>query len=91
MVRIYAGKRWEISLGRYVTFTGTIPYLQQRKAEIEPDSAQDVDASLVDSRGRYSPIGLGSEIAAHFRGAGFEDGEIPELRGFTIKAPKFEE
>jgi hypothetical protein len=68
-----------------------ISYLQQRKAEIEPDSAQDVDASLVDSRGRYSPIGLGSEIAARFRGAGFKDGEILELRGFTIEPPTFEE
>jgi antitoxin FitA len=34
--------------------------------------------------------GLGSEIAALFRGNGI-DFDIPELRGFTIKPPKFED
>jgi plasmid stability protein len=29
--------------------------------------------------------GLGSEIAARFRGVGFREGEIQELRGFTIE------
>jgi plasmid stability protein len=33
--------------------------------------------------------GLGSEIAAMFKGAGLEE-DIPELRGYTIKPPKFE-
>ena len=35
--------------------------------------------------------GLGSEIAARFRGVGFEDGEIRRLRGYTIKPAKFDE
>jgi plasmid stability protein len=35
--------------------------------------------------------GLGSEIAALFRGIGFKKGEIEELRGYTIKPPNFEE
>ena len=33
--------------------------------------------------------GLGSEIAARFKGIGFREGEIQELRGFTIKPPDF--
>jgi plasmid stability protein len=33
--------------------------------------------------------GLGSEIAARFRGHGFKKGEIRELRGYTIKPPDF--
>ena len=35
--------------------------------------------------------GLGSEIAARFRGIGFEEGEIQELRGYTIEPPNFDE
>ena len=35
--------------------------------------------------------GLGSEIAALFEGQGFEEGEIKELRGYTIKPPNFDE
>ena len=34
--------------------------------------------------------GLGSEIAARFRGIGFEEGEIQELRGYTIEPPNFD-
>ncbi len=34
--------------------------------------------------------GLGTEIAALFAGSGI-DFEIPELRGYTIKPPTFEE
>lgn len=35
--------------------------------------------------------GLGTRIAARFKGIGFREGEgIPELRGFTVKNP-FEE
>ena len=33
--------------------------------------------------------GLGSEIAARFRGIGLEE-PIQELRGYTIKPPKFD-
>jgi plasmid stability protein len=35
--------------------------------------------------------GLGSEIAALFQDVGFEEGEIRELRGYTIKPPTFDE
>ena len=35
--------------------------------------------------------GLGSEIAALFRGQGFKEGEIQELRGYTIEPATFEE
>jgi antitoxin FitA len=35
--------------------------------------------------------GLGSEIAALFEGRGFEEGEIKELRGYTIEPPNFDE
>lgn len=36
--------------------------------------------------------GLGTEIAALFKGIGLREGEdIPELRGFTIEPVKFDE
>jgi plasmid stability protein len=36
--------------------------------------------------------GLGTEIAELFRGIGLRPGEeIPELRGFTVEPPDFEE
>jgi plasmid stability protein len=35
--------------------------------------------------------GLGSEIAALFRGKGFREGEIQEFRGYTIEPIKFDE
>jgi antitoxin FitA len=35
--------------------------------------------------------GLGSEIAARFKGIGFKKGEVQELRGYTIKPPNFDE
>ncbi len=39
-----------------------------------------------------SAKGLGSEIAALFKGIGLKKGEeIPELRGFTIEPVKFDE
>jgi antitoxin FitA len=34
---------------------------------------------------------LGSEIAARFKGIGFKEGEIQELRGYTIKPADFGE
>jgi plasmid stability protein len=37
------------------------------------------------------PGGLGTQIAGRFRGIGFEEGEIQELRGFAIQPPNFEE
>jgi len=35
--------------------------------------------------------GLGSEIAALFRGKGFRKGEIRELRGYPVQPAKFDE
>lgn len=35
--------------------------------------------------------GLGSDIAARFKGIGFKEGEITELRGYSIEPPTFEE
>jgi plasmid stability protein len=35
--------------------------------------------------------GLGTAIAARFCGHGFEEGEIRELRGYTIEPPTFDE
>jgi plasmid stability protein len=35
--------------------------------------------------------GLGSDIAALFKDGGFEEGEIRELRGYTIEPPTFDE
>jgi plasmid stability protein len=35
--------------------------------------------------------GLGSEIAARFKGIGFKEGEVQALRGYTIKPPNFDE
>jgi len=35
--------------------------------------------------------GLGSEIAALFKDVGFEDGEIPEWRGYPVQPAKFDE
>jgi antitoxin FitA len=35
--------------------------------------------------------GLGTEISALFRGLGLKEGDIRELRGYTIQPPKFEE
>jgi len=35
--------------------------------------------------------GLGSEISALFRGKGFKEGEIQELRGYPVQPAKFAE
>ncbi len=35
--------------------------------------------------------GLGSEIAALFRGHGLKEGELPELRGFILEPPSFDD
>jgi antitoxin FitA len=35
--------------------------------------------------------GLGSEIAALFRGKGFKEGEIEELRGYPVEPARFDE
>ena len=34
--------------------------------------------------------GLGSAIAARFKRHGFKEGEIQELRGFTVEPPSFD-
>ena len=49
------------------------------------------DAAKQEASGSKSK-GLGTRIAAHFRGIGLKEGEeIPELRGFTIKPADFDE
>jgi len=47
------------------------------------------DATKEGSRERK---GFGTEVSKLFRGIGLKEGEeLPELRGFSIKAPDFEE
>ncbi|HKW65452.1 MAG TPA: Arc family DNA-binding protein [Candidatus Acidoferrum sp.] len=47
------------------------------------------DATKDESKNRK---GLGTEISELFRGIGLKPGEeLPELRGFTIEPPDFEE
>lgn len=47
------------------------------------------DATKAEGKNRK---GLGTEIAELFRGIGLRpDEELPELRGFTIEPPDFEE
>jgi plasmid stability protein len=53
--------------------------LEESVRDILRDAAKDTPPSQ----------GLGSRIAAHFRGKGF-DFEIPQLRGYTIKPPRFD-
>lgn len=57
--------------------------MQQEVREILRDATKDEGKSRK---------GLGTEIAELFRGIGLEPGEeLPELRGFTIEPPDFEE
>ncbi len=56
MTTIYTGRRWEISLGQYVTMKATARYLGDRRAEIDLQSGEAVDPLLVDADGRYEPI-----------------------------------
>jgi hypothetical protein len=43
------------ALGGYVVHKGNTDYLGSIRAEIIPDTAEDVDRSLVDDQGRYDP------------------------------------
>lgn len=54
------------------------------------EEVRDILRDAVKQEGSASERGLGSEIAALFRGIGLEE-DIPELRGYTIKPPTFEE
>jgi plasmid stability protein len=49
------------------------------------EEVRDILRDAVKNEGRRE-VGLGTAIAARFKGIGFEDG-IPELRGFTVKPP----
>jgi len=65
----------------------------QRRAKKHGCSLEEmVHDSLRDAAKDETPSGgLGSEIAARFRGIGFRDGEIRELRGYKIKPATFDE
>ncbi len=55
--------------------------LEQLVRDILRDAAKD----------RRPSGGLGSDIAALFRGNGFKDGEIQELRGYPVQPAKFDD
>ncbi len=55
MTTVYECKRWEISLGQYVTHKGTAEYAKAIGGEIIPGTAESVDAALLDDQGRYKP------------------------------------
>jgi len=52
------------------------------------EEVRDILRNAVKER-RSKSGGLGSEIAARFKGIGLEE-PIQELRGYTIKPPKFD-
>ena len=64
----------------------------QRRAERHGHSMEeevrDILRNALKDEGKPSK-GLGSEIAEMFRGIGLKE-PIPELRGYSIKPPKFE-
>jgi plasmid stability protein len=44
------------------------------------------------ARAEERPVGgLGTAIAARFKDCGFKEGEIVELRGYTVEPPMFDE
>jgi len=63
----------------------------KRRARREGQSMEEVVRDILRdavSRDDAPPGGLGSEIAAMFAKIGLDE-EIPELRGFKIKPPRF--
>lgn len=52
------------------------------------EEVRDILRDAVKDRGRERK-GLGTRIAERFKGIELEE-DIPELRGFTIQAPKFD-
>jgi plasmid stability protein len=52
------------------------------------EEVRDILRDAVKDRGRNQK-GLGTQIAERFKGIELEQ-DIPELRGFTIRAPKFD-
>ena len=55
------------------------------------EEVREILRNATKDEGRKSK-GLGTEIAELFRGIGLREGEeLPELRGFTIEPPDFEE
>jgi len=65
----------------------------QRRAKKHGRSLEGLVRNILrDAAKDESPIGgLGSEIAARFRGRGFKEGEIPELRCYTLEPATFDE
>ena len=55
MVTIFAGKRWDISRGETVVHKGTAAYLQAIRAEIVPDTAEEVDEATINPQGKFEP------------------------------------
>jgi plasmid stability protein len=53
------------------------------------EEVRDILRDAVKEEENAAAGGLGSEIAAMFKGAGLDE-DIAELRGYTIKPPKFE-
>jgi hypothetical protein len=60
MVQVHSYKRWDISRGAYVTtrLKATPEYISAIRAEIRLNTAEDVDPSYVDEKGRYDPKAL---------------------------------
>lgn len=52
------------------------------------EEVRDILRDAVKARGRTQK-GLGTQIAERFKGIELEE-DIPELRGYTIQAPKFD-
>lgn len=66
----------------------------QRRAKKHGQSMEqevrDILRDAVQKEEKTPAGGLGTAIASHFKKVGLEE-DIPELRGYTIKPPTFEE
>ena len=51
--------------------------------------AREILRSAVRDEGPKQGAGIGTQIAALFKDVGFEEGEIQEIRGWSIKPPDF--
>jgi plasmid stability protein len=54
------------------------------------EEARDILRNALRGEGRWER-GLGSAIAARFKGLGIKDGDIRELHGYPVKPIKFDE
>jgi hypothetical protein len=57
MVQVHSYKRWDISRDKYVTtrLKATPDYIDTIKGEIRLNTAEDVNPSYLDNKGRYDP------------------------------------